>query len=74
MNFLPQMVIKDEDEVLFYRVKVREHLAEDDMALWTNCKLFVQAFVAVFEEFWHNSTDIHMKITERQALCTHSLF
>ncbi len=32
--------------------------------LWTDCKTLVKAFTAIFEELWHNSTDIREKILE----------
>jgi sugar-specific transcriptional regulator TrmB len=63
---LPQLVIKDEEEVLFFITpKTSMQAAEqEDMCLWTNCKSLVQAFTTVFEDFWHNSTSINEKIAE----------
>jgi len=62
----PQMVIRDEDETLFF---ITPRLAaptpdKDDVCLWTNCKALVQAFTAVFEEMWQNGTDMEKKIIE----------
>ena len=56
----PRMVIKDEDEILlFINPLSEESLAEkDDVCLWTNCKTIVQSFLAMFEDFWRNSTEI----------------
>ena len=61
-----RMVIKDEDEVIFFintgkDVPVTER---EDLCLWTNSQTLVHAFTAVFENLWHNSTDIEKKIVE----------
>jgi HTH-type transcriptional regulator, sugar sensing transcriptional regulator len=63
---LPQLVIKNEEEILFFispKINAGE-TAIEDTCLWTNCKALVQAFTAMFQEFWHNATDINAKITE----------
>ena len=59
----PQMIVREEDEALFF-VKPRKEtstIEQDDVCLWTNCKTLVKAFTAIFEELWHNSTDISEK-------------
>jgi sugar-specific transcriptional regulator TrmB len=63
---LPQMVLKDEDEILFFITPKTNAQATDqqELCLWTNCKSLVQALNTVFESFWRNSTDISAKITE----------
>jgi sugar-specific transcriptional regulator TrmB len=63
---LPQMVIKDEEEILFFITPGTNatQTEQEDMCLWTNCKSLVQAFTAVFEDFWRNSTTINAKIAE----------
>jgi sugar-specific transcriptional regulator TrmB len=62
----PQMLVRDEDEALFF-VKPRKEastIEQDDACLWTDCRTLVKAFTAIFEELWRNSTDISTKICE----------
>jgi sugar-specific transcriptional regulator TrmB len=62
----PQMLVRDEDEALFF-VKPRKEtstIEQDDACLWTDCKTLVKAFTAIFEELWRNSTDVSEKIRE----------
>jgi sugar-specific transcriptional regulator TrmB len=64
LNLLPQMAIRDQEEALFFitpRVDVLT-TKQDDVCLWTNCKSLVDAFSAVFEDMWRNSTDVHKNI------------
>ena len=60
------MVIRDEEEALFFIDSTRGKFVseQDDVCLWTNCKSLVQAFTAVFENLWRNSTNIKKKIEE----------
>jgi sugar-specific transcriptional regulator TrmB len=62
----PRMVIKDEEEVVFFiNPKVDGAMSEqDNLCLWTNCKSLISSFLAMFEELWRNSTDIERKIAE----------
>lgn len=66
LRLFPRMVIRDEDEAIFFiRARTEESIVEqDDVCLWTNCKTLVQAFTAIFEELWQYSTDIKNKIFE----------
>jgi len=66
LRLFPRMVIRDEDEALFFiRPRTGESIIErDDVCLWTNCKTLVKAFTAIFEELWRYSTDIQKKIVE----------
>jgi sugar-specific transcriptional regulator TrmB len=66
LRLFPQMVIRDDEEALFFiRSRSETSIVEhDEMCLWTDCKSLVDAFSVVFEDFWHNSTDILMKIAE----------
>ena len=63
---LPQLIIRDEEEILFFiRHQTNGSQADqDNLCLWTNCKSLVQAMTAFFEDFWHNSTEISSRITE----------
>lgn len=66
LTLFPQMLIKDEDEAMFF-VKPRREISiieQDDVCLWTDCKTLVKAFAAIFEELWNNSTDIREKMLE----------
>jgi sugar-specific transcriptional regulator TrmB len=62
----PNMVIRDEEEIVFFikHEPYKSRVEEDDMCLWTNCTSLVQAFMGVFEDLWHNSTDIQKKIEQ----------
>lgn len=66
LGLFPQMVIRDEEEVMFFiNPKVDGGLPEqDDLCLWTNCKSMIHSFLAMFEDLWRNSTDVEKKITE----------
>lgn len=66
LQLSPRMVIRDEEEILFFITpKTDVHATgQDDVCLWTNCKALVQSFIAVFEDLWRNSTDIETKIIE----------
>ena len=66
-----QMVIRDEDETLFFITPshVASSNGKDDVCLWTNCKALVQSFCAVFEDLWHNSTEIETDRPMRKTQC-----
>jgi sugar-specific transcriptional regulator TrmB len=70
LSMFPQMIIRDEEEALFFiRPRTETSIIEqDDVCLWTDCKTLVQAFTAVFEELWRNSTDIQEKIRRNAAI------
>ena len=61
-----RMIIKDEDEALFF-INITKDVRgaeQEDLCLWTNSKTLVQAFTSVFENLWQNSTGIERKIIE----------
>lgn len=66
LQLSPRMVIRDDKEIIFFITPRTETPAakQDEVCLWTNCKALVQAFSAVFEDLWRNSTDIGKKIVE----------
>ena len=66
LGLFPQMVIRDEEEVMFFiNPKIDSTFPErDDACLWTNCKSLIHSFLAMFEDLWRNSTDIEKKIIE----------
>lgn len=63
LTLSPQMNIKDDAEALFF-IKPAANIttSEKEVCLWTNCKPLVRAFTSVFENLWHNSTDVLNKI------------
>jgi sugar-specific transcriptional regulator TrmB len=71
LKLFPQMVIRDEAEVLFFITPKTKTVASPDydnnLCLWTNCGSLVQAFKGVFEELWANSTEIKEKIIELET-------
>ena len=66
LKLCPRMVIRDEEETLFFiDAKNGEQATErDDVCLWTNCNSLVRAFSTMFEELWRNATEIEKKIEE----------
>jgi len=66
IDLFPQMTIRDQEEAIFFITPRAEKLTaqQDDICLWTNCKSLVDAFSAVFEDLWRNSTDLKEKIAE----------
>ena len=66
MNLCPRIVIKDDEETLFF-INQREDgfiTEQDDVCLWTNCKSLVRAFLVMFEDLWQRSTEITQRIEE----------
>jgi sugar-specific transcriptional regulator TrmB len=60
-----RMIIRDEEEILFFITSKEAFVSgQTDVCLWTNCKALVDSFNAVFEDLWHNSTDLEQKIIE----------
>jgi len=66
LRLFPQMLIRDEKEAIFFITPRTDSsmVERNDVCLWTNCKSLVQAFRAIFEELWRNSTDIQKKMIE----------
>jgi sugar-specific transcriptional regulator TrmB len=69
LKFSPRMAIRDEEEILFFITPKTSISAtgKDETCLWTNCTELVQAFKAVFEEEWQNSSEIERQILEMEA-------
>jgi sugar-specific transcriptional regulator TrmB len=66
LKLYPQMVIRDEEEAIFF-IRPQSNLPaseQDNVCLWTNCKSLVLAFSAMFEESWSKATDIQKKLNE----------
>jgi sugar-specific transcriptional regulator TrmB len=65
LKLFPRMIARDNEEILFFTTAPRtDKSRKDEACLWTNCKSLVQAFTAVFEDLWRNSTDMQTKIIE----------
>jgi sugar-specific transcriptional regulator TrmB len=66
LKIFPRMVIKDEDEILFFIKSLPDVMTteQDNSCIWTNCKDIVHAFMGIFQQLWRNSTDIQTKIEE----------
>lgn len=64
LRLFPRMITRDNEEILFFTTPRTDKTEKDDICLWTNCKALVQAFAAVFEDLWRNSTDLQKKIVE----------
>ena len=69
LKFSPRMAIRDEEEILFFITPKNESYpaGRDETCLWTNCTELVQAFNAVFEEEWKNSSEIETRILEMET-------
>ena len=69
LQLAPRMVIRDNEEIIFFVTPSENESAtgQDEACLWTNSKELVHAFTAVFDELWHNSTDIEKKILELET-------
>jgi sugar-specific transcriptional regulator TrmB len=68
-TLFPQMIVRDSEEALFF-VKPRTEtsiIEKNDVCLWTDCGTLVQAFTAIFEALWLNSTSIEEKICELET-------
>jgi sugar-specific transcriptional regulator TrmB len=66
LKLCPRMIIRDEDETVFFLDPTRDALLNenDDLCLWTNSKSLVSAFLTMFEDLWRNSSDIEKKIVQ----------
>lgn len=69
LSLFPRMVIRDEDEILFFIRSATDTSTteQDSTCIWTNCKDLVKAFIGVFNQLWQNSTDIQTKIEEIES-------
>ncbi|HIJ08978.1 TPA: TrmB family transcriptional regulator [Candidatus Bathyarchaeota archaeon] len=69
LSLFPSMVIRDDEELIFFISDPRSQTAADEMQVCfhTNCRSMIQAFSAVFEDLWVNSTNIKAKIDEIAA-------
>jgi sugar-specific transcriptional regulator TrmB len=65
LAYFPRMVIRDDEEVLFFISPKKDLPSKSQEAcIHTNCESLIQAFTGIFEELWRHSTDIETKIVE----------
>ena len=66
LRLFPRMIIRDDTEILLFITSDRGIYSSDgsENTLWTNCKSLINSFQCVFDELWHNSTDLKNKIRE----------
>ncbi len=69
LNLFPEMVVRDDEETVFFISPLNSPSSseQDEVCLWTDCKSLVQAMTAIFEDLWHNSTDLEHKIVELET-------
>jgi sugar-specific transcriptional regulator TrmB len=68
LSLFPEMVIKDNDETIFFISPTDATATEEsDVCFWTDCKSLVQAMKTVYENIWTNSSDIKLRMTELEA-------
>ena len=68
LNFkLPQMILRDGEEIIFFIAPNLNVSENEDVCLWTNCMSLVHGFMGIFEENWQNSTAIEEKILELES-------
>lgn len=65
LALFPRMVIRDNEEILFFiSPKTEPPTRKREACIFTDCVSLVQAFTGVFEDLWRNSTSIEEKIVE----------
>ena len=63
INFAPQMIIRDNEELLFFTSSQSE---PHETCILTNCRELVKSFMAVFDNLWKYSTTIEQKAIETE--------
>ena len=66
LNSFPQMVIRDQEEALFFITPGKQQPSErrEESCLWTNSSSLVGAFQGIFDDLWQNSAPVDSKIAE----------
>lgn len=62
----PRMVVKDNDELMFFITK-NQGGAIEELCLWTNCRELVKSFSGVFDDLWKISSDLKEKVIELET-------
>ncbi len=58
LQLSPQLVIRDNEEVIFFITPQSKQANSNESCLWTNCKALIKAFFGVFSEIWDKSIDV----------------
>lgn len=66
ISYLPQMVIKDKDEILLFisETNIASNSKDNITCLYTNSKCIIQSFLGVFNDCWEKSSLIEDKLLE----------
>ena len=64
LKVFPRMILRDNEEVLFFTGPEPNKISKDEVCLWTNCKSLVTTFMGIFEDLWRNSTDLQTKVAQ----------
>ena len=69
LQLTPRMVIRDDEEALFFITHRpgASDTGQAEVSLWTDCKELVHAFSGIFDEMWHNASDIQEGITATES-------
>ena len=67
LALFPRMVIRDNEEILFFVSPKKGASRKQDVCIYTNSLSLVQAFIGVFEDLWRNSANINDKIVEIES-------
>jgi sugar-specific transcriptional regulator TrmB/pimeloyl-ACP methyl ester carboxylesterase len=67
ITLLPRMVTKDKEEVLFFIRPEEGARRQGDVCIYTNCISLVETFNGIFQNLWHTSLDIEVKIRELET-------
>jgi predicted ATPase len=74
LNFSFRMVIRDDEEAIFFMKSQPEAhgLGSDNACLWTNSKSLVLAFLAIFDEQWSKATSLKTKADNLESASSSS--
>jgi len=66
VTILPRVLIRDKEEILFF-IRPETEISkrkQGEVCIYTNCESLIQTFNGIFQDLWHNSTDIDEGIIE----------
>jgi sugar-specific transcriptional regulator TrmB len=64
---LSPMIIRDNEEAIFFIDTDTEKSKDEEICLWTNCKSIVKSLVIMFDDLWQNSIDLSAKVKELET-------
>ena len=59
-----RMIIRDDQEILFFISPILRSKKKQEACIYTNCSSLVGSYAGIFEELWANSTRIQDKVSE----------